>query len=202
MTQTVVSPDTCKKWTEIPLWFTVVYSKRNLRYECLLRKSTVWTFLPTAYVVRDGRLYFHYVCQSTPRRGRVPWPGPYKGGGGEPWAGLTGGGGTPARSNGGGRYPSQVHMGYPRWGTPWQGWGTPPARTGWGIPDMGYTPNGVPPPPPPPVQDRKWSTWYAAVGMPLVFTQEDFLVHSKKIECCKSAVKIFWSTKLQRNLVI
>ena len=49
--------------------------------------------LPTAYVVRDGRLYFHFVCQFTPRGyparskwggGRVPHPVLSRGGGGPP----------------------------------------------------------------------------------------------------------------------
>ena len=30
-----------------------------------------------------------------------------------------------------------------------------------------------------PPQDNRWSTWYAAVGMPLAFTQEDFLVNNR-----------------------
>ena len=104
---------------------------------------------------------------------------------------------SPAKSEGGyprwgpprpglpGWYPrwgtTLAGMGYPRgqvWqgGTPQQGWGTPLARSDrGGVPEVGY----LPPPPagvPPPVQDNRWSTWYAAVGMPLAFTQEDFLV--------------------------
>ena len=34
-----------------------------------------------------------------------------------------------------------------------------------GVPDWGY-----------PTSGNRWSTWYGAVGMPLEFTQEDFLV--------------------------
>ena len=102
------------------------------------------------------------------------------GGGGYPsqvWWGST-----PARSDWG--YPSQVQMGrevpqpsvmgeYLRWGPPYRGY--PPARSD------GGTWGGVPPswegvPPLPPIQDSRWSTWYAAVGMPFAFTQEDFVL--------------------------
>ena len=89
------------------------------------------------------------------------------------------------------------------WGTPlvrtgWgnsplarTGWGTPsPARTGWGTPlaKIGWVPppwpglDGVPPTrdwmgtPPSTRQSSTASTCYAAGGMPLAFTQEDFLV--------------------------
>ena len=78
--------------------------------------------LPTAYVVRDGQFYFHFVCQSTPRG--VPRPGPTGGGyphpaldgGGVPQPGPDEGGGTPARSRQG-EYPGIP----PPLG---QGWGT------------------------------------------------------------------------------
>ena len=163
-------------------------------------------------------MFWHLsVCLST---GGQPWPGPARRG-------------TPGRSRLGGLgggYPGQVQMGrrvphlargYLRWGTPQQGWSTPPARSGWGVPEVRYhlagmrypparlgwggtwggvppsqvrqggTQGGVPPAParsgqgvpkvgyPPagmgyphvgmgcsPVQDSRWSTWYAAVGMP------------------------------------
>ena len=98
-----------------------------------------------------------------------------------------------------GGYPSQVSMmgGYP--GTPYPGMGYPPDM-GWGTPrswdgvptglGMGYPPGpgmGYPPrhgmgyPPDlrwgnPPRQISIVSTCYAAGGMPLAFTQEDFLV--------------------------
>ena len=66
-----------------------------------------------------------------------------------------GGGGTLARSSrGGGTRASS------RGGTPPQ---VPPGRT----PTGGYPTSGTP----------LSSTWYAAVGMPLAFTQEDFLVY-------------------------
>ena len=117
----------------------------------------------------------------------VPKPGP--GGGGYPsQLQLVGGylsqvqaGGYPSQVQTGG-YPSQVQvggtlMGYPTSGTlpvrpsrgvPW--WGVPHlrypppsdlARSEGGIPQQGGTPPS--------------STWYATVGMPLAFTQEDFL---------------------------
>ena len=96
---------------------------------------------------------------------------------------MVGGEGTPARSGclGGGEYPSQVWMvgggvpqpgldgggdpGYPL-GQVWMMGGTPhPTMTGWGTP--------LPPP------TSIGSTCYAVGGMPLAFTQEDFLVKFK-----------------------
>ena len=85
--------------------------------------------------------------------------------------------------------PPRPGMGYPpdlRWGTPqtWDGvlpqtWDGVPPR-----PEMGYPPqtwDWVPPRPgtrypPQPRQISIASTCYAAGGMPLAFTQEDFLV--------------------------
>ena len=73
-------------------------------------------------------------------------------------------GGTPA-----GGYPSvQFWMGYP---SRLDLTGVPSSR-GYPLPRQGAPHQGVPLP----VQDNKWSTWYTAVGMPLAFTQEDFLV--------------------------
>ena len=86
--------------------------------------------LPTAYVVRDGRLYFHFVCQSTPRRGgRVPWPGP-AGGGGVPSQVPLGGVPHPALWG----YLSQVEM---EGGNPGQ------VQMGGGVPQPGRD-GGVP----------------------------------------------------------
>ena len=70
---------------------------------------------------------------------------------------------------GGGVYPC-------RGGTP--SWVTPPPRQTWpgGYPTLGTPPRlnlaegGYP------TSGNRWSTWHAAVGMPLAFTQEDFLV--------------------------
>ena len=61
-------------------------------------------------------------------------------------------------------------MGYP----PDLGWGTPQPWMGYPRgPGMGYPPNlGWDTPPPPGIG----STCYVAGGMPLAFTQEDFLV--------------------------
>ena len=76
--------------------------------------------------------------------------------------------------------PIRPGQGYPCWGPrvpPCQTWtgGTPaggvtppripPIRPGWGYPCQGGYPTS----------GNRWSTWYTAVGMPLVFTQEDFL---------------------------
>ena len=71
--------------------------------------------LPTASVVRDGRLYFHFVCQSTPRG--VPRSGPARGEGAYP--GQVQLGGPPPPGTGQqmeylirrGRYASCVHAG-------------------------------------------------------------------------------------------
>ena len=98
------------------------------------------------------------------------------------------------------------HLGYPHqsWlGVPQQGGTLPrvtPIRPGWGYPDRGvptlgtphqtwgYPNQGVPHLRYPPSDLARGvprqgggtppsSTWYAAVGMPLAFTQEDFLVY-------------------------
>ena len=106
----------------------------------------------------------------------IPQPGPAGGypswpGGGVTQPGLDGGG-YPARSDGGylgqvwhGGYSSQVQtggtLGYP-------GRGMHPRRH---IPSRGTPSRGYPP-----VHDNRWSTWYAAVGISIAFTQEDFLV--------------------------
>ena len=77
----------------------------------------------------------------------------------------TGGGGTPSQvSVGGGWYSIPcLGGGYPIPGL--DGGGVPPlARTGWGTPH------------PPIRQSSIASTCYVAAGMPLAFTQEDFLV--------------------------
>ena len=70
--------------------------------------------------------------------------------------------------------PIQYWMGYPPSNI---GWGTPSPIQDW----MGYPPTphpdlgqGVAQVPPPPIS--KTSTCYAAGGVPLAFTQEDFLV--------------------------
>ena len=85
-------------------------------------------------------------------------------GGGAPQPGLDGGGGTPARSGWWGGYPSQVwmvgggYLGYP----PGQVW---------------MVVGGVPRVTPTPIrQSSIASTCYTVGGMPLAFTQEDFLV--------------------------
>ena len=114
---------------------------------------------------KDGRRYcFQFVCQFTSRGGGTPsqvWPGGY------PIPGLAGGGtapdlgrGTPPRPGMG--YPPGPGTGYPPWA--WDGV-PPPPRHGTGYP------------PPPPTWDIA-STCYVAGGMPLAFTQEDFLVCS------------------------
>ena len=94
-------------------------------------------------------------------------PGPFLGG-----TPVRDGGCTPVQDWG---YPSpRWGGGNPRWGTPWPGMGYP-----WGRdlrPVSGVPPgqDGVPP------WDSKWSTCYAAGGMPLAFTQENCLVSQFK----------------------
>ena len=114
----------------------------------------------------------------TPTGGTPPWVPPVRHGWGVPWQGVP-------------------HLGYPPvrpgWGVPRQG--VPhlryhPVGPGWGVPPTGGYPTLGDPPHPSDlawgvpqwegvshlVQDNWWSTWYAAVGMPLAFTQEDFLL--------------------------
>ena len=57
--------------------------------------------------------------------------------------------------------PNQDWMGYPPTRSGW--WGYPPTRTGW------VTPSPI-------RQSSKATTCYVAGGVPLAFTQEDFLV--------------------------
>ena len=98
-------------------------------------------------------------------------------------------GDTPSKVWTGGGTLSQIWMGIPysrsRWGTPHLGWGTIHLDLGWGTPPppgpvMGYPPGMYhPPPPPPPIRKQSSiaSTSYVTGGMPLAFTQEDFLVY-------------------------
>ena len=89
--------------------------------------------------------------------------------------------------------PCQDLMGYP----------TPPSRTGWDNPNpvkdwMGY--------PPPPIRRliSKVSTCYAAGGVTLVFTQEDFLVLiiklSKEMVCALEFAIDSVTTNLSRDV--
>ena len=72
--------------------------------------------------------------------------------------------------------PIQVSQGgYLTWVPPHQG--TPPSRSAGGVPDLGTPPSGYPPRRGgDPGQDNIGSTCYTAGGMPLAFTQEDFLI--------------------------
>ena len=101
--------------------------------------------------------------------------------------------GVPHPRSGWGVPPTQNWMGYPPLGLngvlPIQDWmGYPLSRTGLGTSscpelDMGtFLPpcqglDGEPPPPPVRRQSSKASICYAAGGMPLAFTQDDFLVY-------------------------
>ena len=158
----------------------------NVRYCVLFLFVLFFVFTDRVRSTREGNVF----SLSTPRgrwgtRARSSpggYPSQVQPGGGLPKPGPAGGvpwsGGLP---NG---YPTLVTPpvrpgwgtgGYPTLGTPGQPWpggvrrwgGTPPQvppiRSGWGVPQLG---GGTPPS----------STWYATVGMPLAFTQEDFLV--------------------------
>ena len=135
------------------------------------------------------------VFLSTPR-GRYPgqvqpgggYSSQVQAGGGVSQPGPARGWGTPARSRWGipqpgpgGGYPSQVGPGR---GVPWRG-----------VPHLRYpppsdlaqvgTPMGGDTPPS--------STWYAAVGMPLAFTQEDFLVISHAFTFTTSMIFVIFT---------
>ena len=91
----------------------------------------------------------------------------------------------------------------------------PPFKTGWdiphprldGVPIQSKTGSGTTPPPPVRRQSSIVSTRYVAGGMPLAFTQEDFLVwiDNKKILWSLSPVnmnrKLFLGTDLETMLV-
>ena len=124
-----------------------------------------------------GRYCFQFVCQSTPRPGgggqvrmggypSQVWmgevPNPRCGRGRYPLPGLDGGGGVPHPVLDGG---VQDWMGYPHPNHYWMGY--PPPVQDW---------KGYPSPPPVGRQSTIASTCYAAGGMRLAFTQEDFLV--------------------------
>ena len=103
----------------------------------------------------------------------VPLPGGY------PTSGIpcqTWMGGTPATG-----YPIRPGWGYPCWGVPHlryshQTWLGVPLL---GVPHLRYPPSdlaGGTPAGGYPTSGNRWSTWYAAVSMPLAFTQEDIPV--------------------------
>ena len=149
----------------------------------IIQKHHMFVIITVRVRTYDGRLCFHR-CVSVQLSGGVPHS--RSGRGGIPIPGLAGGGGTPSQVWPGG-YPSKVWLGG---GTPSQVWsgGVPPDQV-W----MGYPPGpgtGSPPPRPGtgyPPPDQVWirqsstaSTCYAAGGVPLAFTQEDFLVYRVK----------------------
>ena len=149
--------------------------------------------LPTAYVVRGKVMFWHVsVHPSVCLQGGVPQSGPA-------WRGYPSQvqlGDTPAKSSQGVPWSGPVRqvpkMGYPhRDGQVRTGryptWGNPT------LPGMGLSPL-----PPPPGQDSIWSTWYAVVGMPLAFTQEDFLVFLIVVRSLRS-ISILYNTKLNAN---
>ena len=115
---------------------------------CTHGVSVLLRFITDRVRSTTGSYVWHVsVC---PHGRGVPWPGPD--------------GGYSARSG----------WGDPRWSTPGRD-GVPP------LPRPGQDGGGGYPrwanPPLPPVQNSRWSTWYAAVCMPLAFRQEDFLIY-------------------------
>ena len=138
--------------------------------------------LPPAYVVRrEGNSFTLFVC---PHLGGVPishnalqhFPECHEAAGGVP--GPPPGGGTwPGTPRGGTQTPPRGGTWTPPGGVP--DWVLPP-RGGTRTPPGGYL-TGYPPSPGGeggvPRYDNRRSTHYTAGGMPLVFTQEDFLVH-------------------------
>ena len=114
--------------------------------------------------------------QGTPWQGAPTWGIPLAGA--PTW-------GTPQQGASAWGTPQQggAHLGYPQQGTP--AWSTPQqGATAWGTPQQEGAHLGYPPwqevparvPPRPPSRSSIACTCYAVVGMPLVFTQEDFLV--------------------------
>ena len=159
---------------------------------------------------KDGRRYLFSVCLSVHISGGEGVPQSGLGGGttsqvwaggtpsqcwlgGYPIPGLGRGEGVPhpRSGQGGTRVLPQTWNGVPPWTWDW----VPPR------PGMGYSPNlgrGIPPP--------TWdiaSTCYAAGGMPLAFTQEDFLVAYifvwiyRRIRNCISNIQLIRKLKLQ-----
>ena len=113
------------------------------------------------------------------------------------WTGLDGGGtlGTASHHYSMGSPPPWLDGVSP---PPWLD-GVPPTVTGWGTPNPTMTGWGKPPPP----HTNIASTCYAAGGMPLAFTQEDFLVslfvyeNSQSVNCCSMTwITSGWSVTL------
>ena len=129
---------------------------------CLLHSHRMTFSLPTAYILWDGRLVSLCLSGGYPSQVQpMGVPSQVQLGGTSARSSKEG---TPARYLGNLPPPSQVRTrgeGSPAGGYP-------------GYPLAGYP--GYPPCRIPPGQESTRSTWYAAVGMPLAFTQEDFLV--------------------------
>ena len=169
----------------------------------LFMSKHIYIFTAPVHSTREGNVLTPVCVSVHTCRGGYPISGSQVwGGGGYPIPGLAGGGVLHPRSGLEGTL-SQVWIG---WIPPPKTWDgvppctldrVPPQDLGQGTPtpspEMGYLPwtwDGVPP------LDKGWgtpprqisiaSTCYAAGGMPLAFTQEDFLVLHKylNIEVC------------------
>ena len=158
------------------LWLCCRY---RIKCYCLYHKKSIhWIRIVTARVRSlTGRYCFHRCLSVNIGGGGYPIPSL---GRGVPHP-RSGWGVPHPRSRWEGGTPFQVWTG----GTPTiTGWSTPPPPslggvpphtiTGWGTPT--HTGWGKPPPPNPIRQSSIAGTCYTAGGMPLAFTQEDFLV--------------------------
>ena len=175
--------------------FVVILCKNSIPYSC---NSIVKRLLICYHPCRkyNGRLYFQFVCQSTPRGGT---PSPSHNASTDP---MFFPGGTPVTGHSPfpGGYPSP-RQGYPspRWRVPqsqaggtsvWVRMGYPLPVQEWGTPcqfRMGYPPHhvrmGYPPPTP-----RTGYAWTAYGGVPLVvFRRRTFLL------ICYFTAKMSWS---------
>ena len=117
-----------KTYNAVQLWVCVTDTNRHRRIRSTIQ---VWRLKGHSrcfyrpHPKDDGRLYFHFVCQSTP-----------------------GGGGTYLPGGGGGYLPSQVWVGGTYLGRgghlPWLGWGGTYLGWGGGVPTFPGLGGGVP----------------------------------------------------------
>ena len=131
-------------------------------FKKMFRREQIFTnaYRPRTYI-RWEVMFFHRLCVCSTFGGGYPVPSL---GRGVPQP-RSGRGGTPSQvSPEGDKGPPVLEWGYP----PGSGMGYPPPDLGWGTPQ---TWDRVPSP-------SIGSTCYAVGGMPLAFTQEDFLVIS------------------------
>ena len=198
MCQSVLSVN--RKWPHKRLISTIITNRVYLPTVYVVRGKVMFWHVSVRRSFCLSTPRGGYPCQV--QLGRVPWPdGGYPTSGTPPTPSDLAGG-VPQRGVCRLGYPTLgtpigPGQGVPQWGVSQQGvtppwvlphqtwpggmvsWQGAPIGPGWGVP-----PRVTPPPPIGPGQggypDGGYptlsSTWYAAVGMPLAFTQEDFLV--------------------------